>query len=76
MYLLGFTIKDGTEAGADADKDRGMPGLARMESLCPECSCAECEYGASVVRAEEWQEEGEMKLNLLYSTCQGKLTAD
>lgn len=47
-----------------------------MKSVCRECSCSECEYGASVVRAEEWQKEGEMKLNPLYSARRGKLTAD
>lgn len=47
-----------------------------MKSVCGERSCPECEYGASVVRAQEWQEEGEMKLNPLYSTRQAKLTAD
>lgn len=49
--LIRLTMKDGSEAGADADKDGKCQ--ARMKSVS-ECSCSECEYGASVVRAEEW----------------------
>lgn len=48
--LIRLTIKDGTEASADVNKARGMPGLVRIKSVCRECSRSECEYGVSVVR--------------------------
>jgi len=73
--LIRLTIKDGTEAGRGVNKARGMPGLVRIKSVRRECSCSECEYGVSVVRAGELQKEGEMKLSPLYGTRQGKLTA-
>lgn len=40
--LIRLTIRDGTEASADVNKARGMPGLVRIKSVCGECSCSEC----------------------------------
>lgn len=66
--LIRLTIKDSTEAEQALTKTgHARPG--QNETVC----CSECEYGASVVRAEEWQEESQ---NPLYSTRRGKLTAD
>lgn len=64
--LIRLSIKDSTEAGADINKARGKPGLVRIKSACRECSCSECEYGASVVRVGEQQKEGEVKLSRLH----------
>lgn len=74
--LIRLTIKDGTEASADVNKARGMPGLVRIKSVHRERSCSECEYGGCVVRVGEWQKEGAMKLRPPYWTRQGELTAD